>query len=298
MRHFSKTFSQITLFVALAGLYACGGSNSGTETDVTSLVNDSAAQVAKENITAVIKELPRPSEIPGLLEASGAEYDESLVNKANLVDNYLTTNTLAALNLGVYTTNLGYVVTYSKTQNALEYMKSVQKAVDKLGVSSAFDDATMKSFQNNLENKDSLIAIIDQSMRNADSYLRDNKRTAIAAMILAGSFVEGLYIATALVEKYPQNVPAEIKNQVVLKLIKVIIDQKEPLKEVIASVEAVEGDAKSVEVLNGLREIQAVYERLNFDERIEKNQGDMILTDKDLIDLTQKVAQVRTKIIQ
>lgn len=135
------------LLVTVIALYGCGGSSETTDSKDTTSISDSSAKVAKENVEAAIKQIPPPSEIPALLESTGADFEASLVNNPKDADKYVTTNNTSALNLGIYTTDLGYVVIYEKTQNAIDYMQSSKKLTDKLGITSSFDESAVQSFQ-------------------------------------------------------------------------------------------------------------------------------------------------------
>ena len=112
-------FSFITLIAM--GLASCGSSRS--DKDKNSSEFKEAEQSLKEQIEEVIYNIPSPSEIPYLLQATGAEFNQSLLNPRTKVDQYASRTDKAALNLGVYAADIGYLSSYDKTQEAIDYLK-------------------------------------------------------------------------------------------------------------------------------------------------------------------------------
>src|SRR5205085_7733761 len=82
-----------------AGLASCG-SSSKDETTKNSEEFDKANESLKQQIEEVVYNIPSPSEIPYLLQQTGAEFNESLVNPRQKVDQYATRTDKASLNLG------------------------------------------------------------------------------------------------------------------------------------------------------------------------------------------------------
>jgi protein associated with RNAse G/E len=97
--------------------------------------------------------------------------------------------------LGVYATDIGYLSSYGKTQEALNYMDVCLKLTETVGAKDAIDFNVLERFEKNLSNPDSLATIIDQVIDNSDKYLQNNERTNIAALVIGGTFIEALYIS-------------------------------------------------------------------------------------------------------
>ena len=107
-------------------LASCGSSSS--DKDKNSSEFKEAEESLKEQIEEVIYNIPSPSEIPYLLQATGAEFNESLVNPRTKVDQYASRTDIAALNLGVYAADIGYLSSYDKTQEAIDYLRVIKQA--------------------------------------------------------------------------------------------------------------------------------------------------------------------------
>ncbi|WP_154658523.1 hypothetical protein [Eisenibacter elegans] len=290
-----KLITPIAFALLACGVWACGGSNSNNAQNTDS----SSTEAVTENLKKILNEVPKPTEIPYLLEATGADFNAKIPNKAENVDKYKTTNTIAALNLGIYAADIGYVSVYEKVQDALDYMNAVKTLSDKLGLSNVFEASTIERFKQNLDNKDSLATIIDESIKSADEYLKDNERNNISSYIFAGSFIEGLYIATALVDNYPKDIlPADVRDQILIPIVRLIIKQDEPLANLIDVLESLgEQDATVQKLLADLKELKESYAKLDIEERIKNNEGDLVINDETIKQITAKVKQIRSGLV-
>lgn len=144
----------VSLALALTfGLWSCG---SKKEKEENSEEFKQAEESLKDEIKDVVYNIPSPSEIPYLLQATGAEFNQSLLNDRKKADQYLSKNDKAALNLGIYAADIGYLSSYDKTQEAIDYMNSAKKLADNLGVIGSFDADILQRFEKNISNKDSL----------------------------------------------------------------------------------------------------------------------------------------------
>lgn len=143
--------------------------------------------------------LPSPLETAMLIKSAGAEYNETLLNPVSNSGNY-TSNKAMALNLGIYTTDLSFASLFDQTQTSIKYMEAARKMAEGLDITDAIDDETIKRLEDNLNNRDVIMDIISETFLNSSSYLKENDRPAVATVVLIGGWIEGLYIATELVD--------------------------------------------------------------------------------------------------
>lgn len=282
----------------LFGMFSCSNQPHEEKTESAEEF-DQAKSDLKEQIQEVVYEIPSPSEIPFLLEATGAEFNQSLINDNNKADKYASRNDKAALNLGVYAADIGYLVSYDKVQEALTYMSSAKKLADNLGVTGAFDTKLIKRFESNLSRKDSLSYLLNETIHQTESYLKDDDRSKLAALIITGSFIEGLYISTELIKTYPKDIlPDDSRNLVLTPLIRVVLEQEKSLDDLIKMLSTVENTAPVDRLIKDLRELKEDYDKLNIQEQIQKNRADLVLTDEALNEITSKVAEIRNSITE
>lgn len=295
LKEIIKLLTKLTLVSLALLMYSCA---SNPEDGGDDLEGGEEGSEVKENIERVLTDIPEPSEMPYLIKATGADFNAELPNNPSEVDKYKATNNKAALNLGVYATDVGYVSVYEKTQNALDYIDATKGLGDKLGVSNAFDPSMQERFKENLNTVDSLTNIINEALAQSDKYLKDGKRSNIAAMIFSGSFIEGLYIATQLVDTYPDDLlPEEAKNEVLVGIVKLITEQDKPLGDLVSALKSLDKEEEIDKLIGQLEELKTLYDGLNIDEQIQNNQGDLILTDETIKGITAKVKEIRADIV-
>lgn len=285
------------LVMALLGmaLLSCGGQK---KQEQTSGEFDSAANAVQGQVKNVIYEIPSPSEIPYVIQTTGADFDRQLVNSLDKEKKYLATNKIAALNLGVYATDIGYLVTYEKVQDALNYMKACLDISDNLGLKSALDMALVNRFESNLSAKDSLANIINQAISKSDKYLKDTNRDNIAGLVVAGTFIEGIYISSQLISKYPKNILKDDERLLVLTpLIRLILDQQKPLGDMVSLLKSISPKDDWINgLINSLEELQKNFQNLNIEEQIKNNRADQVLNDKTLERITIEISKIRNSV--
>lgn len=296
-----KTLSLLTIVAFGLFLYSCNGSQQ-TEEETSSEEFEEAQEEQSDlegQIKEVVYDIPSPSEIPYLLEATGAEYDASLINDISKVDQYSNLNDKAALNLGVYSSDIGYLSSYDKVQEALTYMSEVKTLADNLGVSGALDAEILKRFESNLSNKDSLAYLLNASINQVENFLQDDRRNKLAALVLAGSLTEGLYISTQLIENYPKDIlPDDARNLILTPLMRVVLEQEKAVEDLHNLLKSVEQTDPVATLVKDLEELNQSYDELNIEEQIRNNRADLVLTNETLSNITQKVAEMRSFVVE
>ncbi len=259
---------------------------------------DEAASEIKEKVEAIIYEIPSPSEIPFIIQATGAEYIPQLVNDLGKYEKYTSSTKVAAMNLGVYASDIGYLVTYEKVQEALNYMDGCLDIGESLGLQSTIDVSVIEKFEANLGKRDTLAAIINDAINDSDSYLKENERNNIAALVIAGTFIEGLYIATQIVDSYPKDMLTDDKRNLILTpLIRIVLEQEAALANMISLLKSIDNKGDWIEgLINSMEELKSNYEELDIDELLDENKGNVVLSDKVLERITIQVQKIRSTV--
>ncbi|HYG21122.1 MAG TPA: hypothetical protein VD816_19435 [Ohtaekwangia sp.] len=287
-----KRLIYFSFTIAVGFAFASCGSSSDKQKNADEFT--AAEDSLKEQIEEVVYNIPSPSEIPYLLQTTGAEYNEGLLNSLAKVDQYASRTDKAALNLGVYAADIGYLTSYDKTQESIDYLNACKTLADNLGVIGSFDAEVLKKFEENIANKDSLTRVLDNTIKKTASFLKDDKRNKLSALIIGGSFIEGLYISTGLIKTYPKNIlPDDKRNQVLTPLMRIVLQQKKSVSELLKMMETIDQTEPVVAIVKDLGELEKAYASLNIEEQISKNRGDLVLTDKNLTEITVIVERLR-----
>ena len=144
------------------------------------------------NAETMMNNMPSPIELAILIKHEGARYDKELLNDIKNISKY-TTNAKKAINIGVYSADVGYTTLFKQTQETYFYFNNIRKLSDEIGLSSAFDQNMFDRVESNVENRDSLIGIITQAYQVANKFLKENNRMSTSVLMVSGAWVECMY---------------------------------------------------------------------------------------------------------
>jgi hypothetical protein len=293
----------IVLCVVL--LSGCGsGGNEKTQKKQTVVAqpkdNTQAIQDVKQ-AQKIFNALPSPLESAMLMKSAGAKFDRKFLNPVENAKNY-TTQRSQALNLGIYTCDLSFASLYDETQLIIDYMAAAKKMADGLGILDAISKSTQDELSDNINNTEVVMKIVSETFLNSNSYLADNDQPALASIILVGGWMEGLYIATQLVDE------KEFNGN---KLVGRIIDQKLSI-EVLQNLLNSNKENPAVGVLiTQIDKLKTVFDKIKIETKpikteIDKTTNTTILksevtTDMSLAifkELTGVVAEIRGSFVK
>lgn len=297
MKFKQSIYFLISALLSLA-LFSCGSSSSD-KVNNSEEFDKAQEESLKEQIKEVADNIPSPTEIPYMLQTTGADFNQSLVNETTKVDQYTSRNDKAALNLGVYAADVGYLASYEKTQDAITYLNSCKILAENLGIIGAFDMGILRRFESNIGNRDSLSVILDGAVKKTEDFLRNDQRNKLAALIITGSFVEGLYISTGLIKTYPKDMlPEDKRNLILTPLMRVVLQQKKSVSELSKMLSSLEQTEPVSEISKNLKSLETAYNALNIEEQIKNNNANLVLSDKNLLEITSIIENMRKNIVQ
>lgn len=256
-------------------LVSCGGAK---QEEVDASEEDTAtAGVDSQKISAqnVFNTIPSRATILELTKQANSEYNIQYLSNTEDVSKY-SLESSRALNLGVYGADLNVASIYDQTQESMLYFKCVSIIAKSIGVSNSFDENMGDRMTANQSNRDSTLSIITQAFKSADETLRKNGRPGTSSLLVAGAWIEGLYVACQTAK--------ETKNE---PIVKEIFNQNESLTNLIELVEVSKVTEEASYVLSDLKNLKKIIEG-----KTDKN-----FTVDALKELDSKVTELRTKII-
>lgn len=290
----------VYLCLCLFLLAACGDGQKKQEDDVAGEVQFSdAEQKLIKDISKVISDLPPPSIVPNTLMKLGSEYDPDLVNSIDKIEAYQTDEDKAALNLGVYATDVGYQVAYQQVEESLSHMEALQRLAETVGVSTAFDISLMEDYEKSMNDPDALTKLLNETMLLAEKRLESSDRLGMAALVLSGSFVEGLYLVINIIEEYEgAGLSAQERNEKLQPLVKIILEQRKPLDDVIALMKDIPNHGGVTGMISELEILKILYDN-DLSEIEEAMDGDTnyVIPPDMLRDITSEVKRIRQEIV-
>jgi hypothetical protein len=186
------------LIIGALALFACGDNNEEIQDVKKPELNLSEAQFKKfKSAAKVFDAMPTPIEMAEIIKESKVIYDVKVLNDPKKTSQYVT-SIKQSLNLGVYFADLSFTSVFDHPQQSVAYLKAAQKMSMELKINDVFNENIIGRMEGNQNNKDSLLQIISEAYLTTDSYLFENKMSSVAAGIMAGGWIEALYIATQL----------------------------------------------------------------------------------------------------
>lgn len=240
-------FYRTLIGVGIFFIAAC--SNTEKSEDII-LADDSTIEAVKEtkfNAEHVFNSLPERKLVLGLISENKIEYNPDFLNDPNSVNKY-TLEFSKAINLGIYGSDLNIASSFDQTQESMVFLKCVNVLAGNLGVNSVFDQRLFDRVQEQSNNKDSMLAIIIEAFKKVDETLKYNNRPATSAYILAGCWIEGLYVSCQMA--------ISNNNE---KIIKAIIQQKESLKHLIVMLESSPLNDNSKFMVKDLKQLYGAF---------------------------------------
>lgn len=165
-----------------------------------SLVSDAPLKLSEELVGDVVQNISSPVEMAALIKSTGVEFSQKVLNNPDKVTDY-NTSFKRALNLGVFSADLGYINIFDKNNIVVSYLLSIKNLAEGIKVGQFFDFNSLKRLATNSNNLDSLMEISVSSFNKMDSYLREQNRSNVSTLIITGAWIEGLYIASNVVEQ-------------------------------------------------------------------------------------------------
>jgi hypothetical protein len=217
---------------------------------------DAETQEQLNTAKRIFYSLPSPLETAMLIKNAGAEYNEALMNPTSNTSKYITSKS-KALNLGIYSTDLSYASLFDQNQATLNYIEAAKAMADGLNILDAIDEETVNRLEEQINNRDAIIDIISETLMNSSSFLKENDMEGTASVILVGGWVEGLYIATNLVD---------INNLNNSKLVERIVDQKLSLDIMVSLLESSPEDADAQAVLADVLALKTIFDKITIEQ--------------------------------
>ncbi|GIV27220.1 MAG: hypothetical protein KatS3mg027_1034 [Bacteroidia bacterium] len=292
-------FLLVTSSVILALLnFSCSGDK--TEEEITNVVDSSQTNSNQDELTSNYEtffQVPSPGEMLSFIKSVGKR-DKSKLNILNAVENInkYTDNKSKALNFGIYSTDLSYCSIFNMGAESIKYFKVVKQLGDQLGLSSTIKPEILARIEKNIDNTDSLSIITDDLYYSSFETLDESKQGHTLALVVAGGWLESVYIAINMVDKFQSNSP----------VVQRIADQKYTLENLIEFLKKHEGDSEDVkQVKSDMENLMQVFNLLKeeklSDTKIEQS-GDkkliggginLVIDEKLFNEIKTKVTNLR-----
>jgi hypothetical protein len=138
-----------------------------------------------------------PVEITAIFSRLGVPYEKAALNPTTNNDLY-NSNAKAAVNLGIYGVDFGYIKMFSLSQQMIDYILTIKDMSNKLGIPDKYLMDPIKKLESDISSPDTILALVNKSYSDIENHLRKEGRESTAGLMLMGGWVEALYLTTQL----------------------------------------------------------------------------------------------------
>ena len=173
---------------------------------------------------------------------------------------------------------------------------------EELGIGQTFQKEFISRLEKNANNKDTLLQVISEFFLDNDSYLKNQNQQDISTYILAGGWIEGLYLGTEMADENTNSTGLrEIIASQRFSLDNLIIlveslNNKEGSEELLASIKRIDEHFKTIKVNDANKKTSAKNEEGIL--KITSEGVPSVLTDSSFNYIKKEVAAIRSNIIE
>lgn len=253
-----------------------------------------------KQVQKVFYSLPSPLELSLLFKSEGIQYIPAVLHNLEIREKYLVSKR-KALNLGVYGADLSYAGLFSKHADAIEYLKVCQMIGDEIGIGQTFEQELISRLEKNPNDRDTLLQVISDFFLNNESFLRSPEQQNISTYVLAGGWIEGLYLGSHMID---ENTDADgIRN--------IVAGQKYSLENILDLLSSIEDNGAYNNMNQRLLELYELYKKIEYPEFLktpdsfmesdfayyDTSQGNIEISEELFQAIKSKVKEIRESII-
>lgn len=170
--------------------------NSSTEKVEEHFESDNI-QPASDEIKEIIYSMYLPTDMADVFEQSGTNYDPDLpapIDESTLFQE----QEKIAIMLGVYGVDITYMKLLGQSGSASQYYKVIEQLSKSIGIPPSIFQRSSQRMEKYFNDEDSLASVIEDIYSQSDSYFKESGQDHLAALSLAGGWIEAMYIGSSI----------------------------------------------------------------------------------------------------
>jgi hypothetical protein len=203
-----------------------------------------------EELKKIFFNIPSPMEMASLIKEQGFGFDKKMLNPIENATKY-TGEIKQAINLGIYGADLSYASIFDQKQESINYLAAAKTLAAAMSIEGGINDSVISKLAEYQDNRDSVLKIVAAAYGDLNGYLKENDRVEIAALIVAGGWIEGMHLCLNYVSK-PKT--ENIRNR--------IAEQKLIVQELLKYYNSFNDKPSLAEMKKDLQEIQQVLDKV------------------------------------
>jgi hypothetical protein len=240
----------VYFIIAIVILLSCKGRQRDDLSVPGAELDRGEVKISEQAMLEIIENVSSPIEMASLVKNLGVPFSNSYLSNLDAIDSH-TTSFKMAYTLGILGADLGYLNVYEKTGTSISYLSSISKISDGLKISQFFDFNTLKRLATSNGNLDSLMFLSVHSFNQMDNHLRETDRSNLSALMIAGVWIEGMYLSTQVASERPDE-----------KLKEFIGEQKTTLNNLLVILKNYQRDKQFADLILDFEEIKSEFDNV------------------------------------
>jgi hypothetical protein len=141
-----------------------------------------------------------PAELARQLRAAFPEFHREFMSDPKMYSHYAANEVKAAMNLGIYLSDLNYSVAYARPEITKEYFEAAYELSKAAGIEKRILEFLKVRYEANLSKNDSVKAVIDDLLSKSTRDLQGTRKERLAGIAMAAYQIENLHLAIALLQ--------------------------------------------------------------------------------------------------
>lgn len=239
-----------------------------------------------------------PVEVCNIFDRLGLAFNDTITLSPDNCNLYMSSYK-AAMNLGVYGVDMGYMKLFGVSRKTINYFSTIKTLSGRLNMPDSFLTDAITQLDRGMNDADSLTSLMNDTYKKIDEHLRNESSEGTLGLMLMGGWVEAMYLATQLAYD-----PANPDPQVVEK----IAEQKYSLLSLLSYMKNYYDDpmvvfyTKKLKYLNRWFDSFEIYYRkgdvtVDTVRQVVKTTGsEMTVTAETLSQIREYIAKLRNEI--
>lgn len=237
----------------------------------------------------------RSSHVTRELTFNTEVFNKGLLNDIDQTNRYLRHGKgVAAINLGIYLSDLSCLVSLDKREEARRYFDACLLLSEYIGMKKQFEEAIQFGFNGIIAGDKGLEKSLDHWFKDARNTAEQEEFKRFHASALTGYYIEELHHLAFFIKSYNTR---DTVSSILIDALAVFIDQKDELDNLIAHFDNTQLKAKGIDLYQDLLALQTKYLALDSERLLNEKDTFLVLQDKELLEVFETVSSFRKRII-
>lgn len=246
-------------------------------------------------------QIKNPDEVATIIQATGTVFQPTLINDPNYYSSYTSQEVKAAANLGIYLGDLNYSIAYGESTYTQSLFTAAHELSKVVGIEQRVLAFLMARYNQNLEQKDSIKAIVTDLFEGATTGLQGTEREKFVGIVMAGYQIENLHLALGIIQNGAQGA-AQNPATAISSIKQLVLNQQQPVETTYQFLRSIadptnpEKNPNLAYYSTAFEELIAVFKGIK-SQPVDTTQPAEILTESQVVALQEKISAIRIKVI-